>query len=172
VKLRRQLILVSSLLLTLPWAGCQYVQEMDKALRFAQQKSLTATVEAVSAALAQDVDNLYPQPQRLADLVANSTVRESEIFFHGIEFPISIDGYDDEWSSVPAVALSPDENSFYKSAIGQRQLHLFFHVTDADIIYHNPTLTPFENGDRIVLTLGNGRRYIMTSSAPGDLQVF
>ena len=38
MSLRRQLILVSLLLLTLPWAGCQFLREMETALRQGTEK--------------------------------------------------------------------------------------------------------------------------------------
>lgn len=62
--LRRQLLLVSLLLLSLPWAGCQFVREMEAALRHGQEQSLQATAQAVAAVLAERDELLYPDPQR------------------------------------------------------------------------------------------------------------
>ena len=49
MSLRRQLLLVSLLLLSLPWAGCQFIREMEGALRQGQEKSLQATAQAIAA---------------------------------------------------------------------------------------------------------------------------
>ena len=41
MSLRRQLLLVSLLLLSLPWAGCQFVREMEAAMQYGQEQSNT-----------------------------------------------------------------------------------------------------------------------------------
>jgi two-component system sensor histidine kinase ChvG len=64
VNLRRQLLLVSLLLLSLPWAGCQFIREMEGALRQGQMQSLQATAQAVAAVLEQQVELIYPYPAR------------------------------------------------------------------------------------------------------------
>ena len=62
--LRRQLLLVSLLLLSLPWAGCQFIREMEGALRHGQEQSLQATAQAVAAVLGEREELLYPNPLR------------------------------------------------------------------------------------------------------------
>ena len=51
MRLRRQLLLLSLLLLSLPWAGCQYVREMEGALQSGQEQSLLATTQALATVL-------------------------------------------------------------------------------------------------------------------------
>ena len=51
MSLRRQLLLVSLLLIALPWAGCQYVREMEGALQSGQEQALLATTQAVATVL-------------------------------------------------------------------------------------------------------------------------
>ena len=46
MNLRRQLIAVSLLLLSLPWAGCQYLREMERTLRSGQEMAVNATATA------------------------------------------------------------------------------------------------------------------------------
>ena len=64
LSLRRQLLLVSLLLLSLPWAGCQFIREMEGALRHGQEQSLQATARAVAAVLGEREELLYPNPLR------------------------------------------------------------------------------------------------------------
>ena len=59
--LRRQLLLVSLLLLSLPWAGCQFIREMEGALRHGQAQSLQASATAVAAVLGEREELLYPK---------------------------------------------------------------------------------------------------------------
>ena len=54
MNLRRQLLLVSLLTLMLPWAGCEFIRETEKALRATQQQMLAGTARDVASALAQD----------------------------------------------------------------------------------------------------------------------
>ena len=63
--LRRQLVLVSLLLLTLPWAGCQFVREMEGALRQGQEQALQATARAVAAVAGERRQLIYPDPARI-----------------------------------------------------------------------------------------------------------
>src|SRR5210317_1491717 len=59
MRLRRQLLLVSLLLLSLPWAGCQFIREMEGALRHGQAQSLQATARAIAAVLGEQEGLLY-----------------------------------------------------------------------------------------------------------------
>ena len=52
MKLQRQLMLVSLLMLIVPWAGCQYVREIDGAIRYGQEQALEATARAVALEVA------------------------------------------------------------------------------------------------------------------------
>ena len=64
MSLRRQLLLVSLLLLSLPWAGCQFIREMEGALRQGQAQALQATAGAVAAVVGERPALIYPQPER------------------------------------------------------------------------------------------------------------
>ena len=66
MSLRKQLLLVSLLLLSLPWAGCQFVREMEGALRYGQEQSMQATTQAIAAVLNHQPQLLYPTIDRLS----------------------------------------------------------------------------------------------------------
>ncbi len=59
--IRAQLLLVLTVFLVLPWLGYQYVQELERFLRDAHEKSLANTAEAVATAL-HDRARLFEQP--------------------------------------------------------------------------------------------------------------
>ena len=80
--LRRQLILVSLLLLSLPWAGCQFIREMEGALRQGQEQGLQATAEAVAAVLAER--GIAPPAISGADNAA--TAQQGDIVFVTVPF--------------------------------------------------------------------------------------
>lgn len=170
MKLKAQLLLVSLLTLTLPWAGCQYVREVEAALRSGQAQALAATVQAVTAVLAVSPQALYPDPSRLDDRPA-----AQPLYFKNTAQVFSIDGYADEWQDFARTSMSAGDGSGfrvqYQAAFRQGNLFLLFRVRDAAVVYHNPAQTELGNGDRLVLYLGNGNRYVLSTSAPGSMHV-
>ncbi|MFC6980907.1 hypothetical protein [Microbulbifer taiwanensis] len=65
MKLRRQLLIVSLVALALPWAGCQYLRQVDNALAQGQMQALEATASAVAARLASAPQLIAPDSERL-----------------------------------------------------------------------------------------------------------
>ncbi|GAB5451777.1 MAG: proteobacterial dedicated sortase system histidine kinase [Halioglobus sp.] len=172
--LRRQLLLVSLLLLSLPWAGCQFIREMEGALRHGQTQSLQSTADAVAAVIAADESSLYPQPERR--LAGNDERRDLYAFpAHG---PVIVDGYGDGWTEVPAASFgrSGDDTSLAVDVRVQSRgtsVYLLFDVTDNKVVYHNPGLSQEPNGDRLILRLwANDRRqdYVIATAAPGSVR--
>ena len=172
--LRRQLLLVSLLLLSLPWAGCQFVREMESALRQGQQQSLDATAQAVAALLGQREQWLYPYPDRL------ETHKDSglELYAHPMEQPLILDGYGDGWEEISGDRFDSDPDAAslavnYQAVTRKDYLYLLLKVKDPVVIYHNPGLSREPNGDRLILrTWQNNRRqeYVIATAAPGKVR--
>ena len=91
MSLRRQLLIVSLLLLSLPWAGCQFAREMEVALREGKERSLQATADAVAAVLRDRPDLIYPNPDR----ITSAEELRPSIYATPLNEPIFVDGYDD-----------------------------------------------------------------------------
>jgi hypothetical protein len=51
LSIRAQLLLVLTVFLALPWLGVEYVRELERVLRDAQQRALAGTAQAVATAL-------------------------------------------------------------------------------------------------------------------------
>jgi dedicated sortase system histidine kinase len=174
VTLRRQLLLVSLLLLSLPWAGCQFVREMEGALRHGQEQSLQATAQAVAAILGQREELLYPDPERRLTPVDERPL----LYAHPLDAPLIVDGYGDGWEDIPAARLQSETSSApfavsYRAATRKGVLYLLLQVQDEQVIFHNPGLSAEPNGDRLVLrTWRDGRRqeYVLATSAPGRIR--
>ena len=150
--LRRQLLIVSLLLLSLPWAGCQFIREMESALRQGQEQSLAATAAAIAAVVGQQPGLIYPNPDRLG------APRDEgrSIYASPLEEPLILDGYGDGWEGIDSVRLSaetddPHLSLSYKAVTRGDQLYLLLRVEDPEVIYHNPGLTAEPNGDRLIL---------------------
>ncbi|MFU8764315.1 MAG: ATP-binding protein [Haliea sp.] len=170
--LRRQLILVSLLLLTLPWAGCQFLQEMEGALREGQRRTIAATAEAIAASLSDQPQVLYPYPERLR----SADDLNGSIYAPALELDPVLDGYEDGW---PEAIQDTFENLDtrvpalrYRAGVRGGTLYLMLQIRDDSVTYHDPGLSPEPNGDRLVLvTWLDGRRqeYVIATPAPGSV---
>ena len=172
MSLRRQLILVSLLLLTLPWAGCQFLREMEGALREGQGRAIAATADAIAASLSDQPQVLYPHPERLrsADDLAGS------IYAPPLELEPVLDGYEDGWPEAVQGSFEDLDTRVpalrYRAGVRGGTLYLMLQIRDDSVTYHDPGLSPEPNGDRLVLvTWLDGRRqeYVIATPAPGSV---
>ncbi|KZX60545.1 hypothetical protein A3709_00270 [Halioglobus sp. HI00S01] len=170
--LRRQLIVVALLLLTLPWAGCQFVREMEGALRHGQAQTLQATAQAVAAVVGADTQIIYPYPDRLS---APAEERPS-VHAHPATLPIAIDGYAEGWEETPALTLQSQNTELalsIKALTRDDRLLLLVQVKDNEVVYHNPGLSPEPNGDRLVIRTWQAdwrQDYVIATAAPGSVR--
>ena len=67
--IRAQLLLVLMVFLTIPWLGYEYVRELERFLRDAQQKTLAGTAQAVATAL-HDRPRLFESPDAARESLA------------------------------------------------------------------------------------------------------
>lgn len=173
MSLRRQLLLVSLLLLSIPWAGCQFVREIELALRDGRQNAVAATGEAMASLLRANPDWLMSTGHQ-------ESANDALYAFRGAG-KIVLDGYDSEW---PAESLSVQVNSGdatsqleYKARLTTVNkadyLHIHFSIEDPDVVYHNPRVSWLGSGDRLVVLTHKDnlqREYVFATSAPGLMQ--
>lgn len=169
MSLRLQLLLVSLLMLVLPWAAYRYVQEMESALRQGQEQALLATGRAVALTLAGNetffpaLDIKDPLPPLYAGLLPH---------------PITLDGYADDWTDYPhdyrnaEFGNGVDAGTTLRYRLGQRDetLYLLLEVEDREKVHYRP-VEPRANGDRFVIRLANSEggftHLLVASSAAG-----
>jgi dedicated sortase system histidine kinase len=162
VSLRRKLLLVALTMLALPWAGWQFVRQMEVLLRQGQEQTLIASGKALARSLAAIGAELPPLGATL--------------YVHALDVPVQIDGYGDEWAALRAYAqnLGPAQDAQkLKVLLGAdaQWLNLMIDVRDttrrrADA--HDPDA---DRADHLTLTLardGATRRYLIASAAPGS----
>ncbi len=164
MSLRLQLLAVSLLTLVLPWAGCQYVREMEGALRQGQENALLSNARTVAAALENQVDLLYPTPEQMQP----SPAATRDIYAHDLTAAVSLDGYFSDWG-LDAKALShADSESIsidYAAGIHSRFLYLYVAVKK-----HSPG----RSGDDVVRICatniaGTGSCFDFSTIAPGRI---
>lgn len=169
VSLRTQLFLVSLLTLSLPWAGCQYIQEMEASLRHGQTDAMQATAKAVAARLASE-PNLW-QP-----LDHPHTSAAQHLYAHPLPSAGIVDGYNDEWEGLeftPRVFQSSRNQQFSAqvlAGIHQQTLYLLIRVNDPKLHYHHPSRATLASGDHIIVRTA-ATDYIVATSAPGGIEV-
>lgn len=140
--LRRQLLLFGSLSLALPWAGVQYVREMESTLRHGQAMALGATAHAVAARVASDESLLQLIARQNVDAGIMST--QPVIYAHPTLAPLPLDGYDDDWRNLAHDWQAPTPLGEFKTTprmwIARRgdNLHIFIKVVDASRQFYNP----------------------------------
>lgn len=172
MKLRTQLVFLSLLSLSLPWAGCQYVKEVGSTLRQGQLAALDATAKAVAARLAAEPTLFGRNWKR---------INTPTLYAHKLKQPLIIDGYIDDWRELklPSQKFSTDGDSTRQFSGSIRaakyldQLYLFVDVQTAQIDYHHPGSDQLASGDHLLLSRGyadgSSIDYALATSAPGSL---
>jgi dedicated sortase system histidine kinase len=169
--LNKQLLAVSLIMLCLPWAGCQYLQEMHGIMRTSQAQALMASSKAVAAVFSQQAALLYPHGERYPTANGNTQLPAS-LYFSPLQTSLWIDGYDEGWESLPETRyphpVDNQQRTSVRSGKFNQQLFLWFEVTDQQVVYNNPGTSLLEDGDRLVL-MTSSATYSFTTSAPGNV---
>ncbi len=174
--LRRQLFFVSLLTLLLPWAGCQYLREMESVVRQGHAQSLIATAQAVSARIAADEQLAGHLNQSMPGLA-----RRPVIYAHPLATAPIIDGYRDEWTDmeVASEVLGGIGRSAWRADLlaGSHAdfIYLWVEVNDANRQFYTPG-SDLRQVDHLRIVFaepdGTSRRYGLFTAAPGEAQVF
>ena len=171
MKLHRQLLVLSLLVLVLPAAGVRWVQEMELTFREQQVQVMNASLRETAASLA------------LRDLLPVPVDAEGSVYVQPVSSGLVMDGYFEDWlarrvssrvyESDSAIGAGP--SVLFSSGTDDTSLYLAFMVRTPDVVYYNPVGTPFKNGDRIQLSIGGGssgqpsQLYTIVTEAPGPV---
>ncbi|MGB5622133.1 MAG: hypothetical protein WBN65_06535, partial [Gammaproteobacteria bacterium] len=169
MKLAPRLLIVASVTLLLPWAGCQYIREVESALRDGQAETLGATADVLASALSNQLYSGLVDASGLRD----GPVATPGIYAHPLSRAPSLDGYADDWGLPDAALLTLPEplphdfTARYQLGTDGSSLFLFFQVDDDDVV------TGAE-GDRVRLRLGSADdgfiELLFAAQAPGPLE--
>lgn len=181
IGIRTKLLLISSVLLAIPWLGYQYVGEMEKFLRAGQESTLAGTARAVATAL-HNRPKLF-DGQAVGKGVANNA---RDLYIRSLPNTITVDGLAQDWPAVAddirvygpeSVVQEPNPNSAplasFKLRVGQQDDAFFalIEVTDPHVIYRFPRSNSVANSDYVEIALvspgGEFNRYTISPTAPG-----
>jgi dedicated sortase system histidine kinase len=169
--LRAQLLLLSIAVLAVPYAGVEYVRELERYLRESFSASLSDAARAVAGPL-------HNQPQLFPFSPAAS---ERTLYVHRLRHPIQLDGYTDDWSDYLGWAESffgSNPKSGFRLIVGRYQAnyHLLLQVRDEHLVWQRADQPDALDNDHVVLVLGdnygNPVRYHFAPTGPGSLRPF
>ncbi len=94
MRLAPRLVLISVVTLGLPWAGCQYLRDVEQALRAGQADTLAATTSAIAGLVASRPERFLVDPGRFE---AGRTA-SLDLYAHPLSAPPVLDGFGDDWN--------------------------------------------------------------------------
>jgi len=175
MKLRGQLLLVTSLVVVLPLLGLQFVAQVEELLRRGQEQALLDSARALV--------NVTPDPKNRQGVSEAGISDPEALYVHGARQPLLLDGYGDDWAGwldftdrlgpdgrqQRASLVPPDQDAPVSLALAQSPsgLHLLLQVFDGDTRFAGPDATP---GDYVELRFSGaaGRSSLrMVPTAPG-----
>lgn len=175
MRLRKQLFIVSLITLVVPWAGCQYVREVDLTLREGQSQALLATTKAVAARLGSDTSSI----EKIRRII--SPANTTSIYVHPLSSNITTDGYDEEWIANSFHAQTFRANAESRAQVQtvaglyRQSLYLFIRAWDEEYDYFSPAQSSPLQSDYLEITAvtssDESRRLIAYASAPGAVHV-
>lgn len=181
--IRIQLLIISLVVLILPWIGVQTIRDMENLLREQQVHNLMSVAETVAKGLSSVSELVSVHNQS-----TQQTPENSEIILTSTDYLINIDGYADDWPNRrirqtydSTNALQDGNNNTHISfalsgTLQNGKLLLLLDVND-NVLYQttNPETRPHD-GDHLLLGIGNARaeivrKFILSSNSPGWLSV-
>lgn len=144
--LRKQLLLVSLLLLLLPLAVLQYARQMESALVNVQTSALSASAQTIAVRLSAE-----PELQQYwASLIDNP----EQLYVHPLPWRPELDGYQDDWDDLGlAPSASNPDYQLYLGSYGS-SIYMLLGIT---------TQEGQQDNQPLILDMGDNTEYIIDS---------
>jgi len=137
-----KLVLVSSLLLLIPWVGLRYVRELERLLLRVQEQGLVSTARAVATAL-----NDRPNVLLSGEVYSVPASPERDLRVPNLDKPIVVDGRAADWEqagleprveSAPPLAGEPPFSFRYQVGRHGTGVYALFEVEDERVVLRDP----------------------------------
>ncbi|OAN11723.1 proteobacterial dedicated sortase system histidine kinase [Photobacterium jeanii] len=184
--LRTKVILISSLLLALPWLGYKYVWEMEKLLRQGQEQTLIGTTRAVATALNERPNLFNDQASFLSSVKLGR-----DLYAYELHSPIQLDGQLSDWQNFQSNIMDygrefsqysrrpySSQSLSFRHIIGKYQGHLYamFEVKDAFPVMRRKNSLRVNRNDHLIIGLtspdGSFHRYVIAAHQDGWVNAF
>ncbi len=180
VTIRAKLLLLSIVMLSIPYVGFQYLRETERYL----QSSLEDSLLAVAGALAVSLQNQ-------SRIFRNSSKTDQSgypLFVHSLSYPIHIDGYTEDWvdyldwsdrfaHSEQTLELGRSGPSF-DLVVGahEQNVNLLIRITDDSFVYQRGGLFDPNEADTVELVLNGDNSELQSvyfgTSGPGPVAAY
>ncbi len=172
MNLKRQLLLVSMLMLVLPWAGCEFIRETESALRSGQQQMLTGTARALANTMSQYAEE-FPQ-------AADRQRAGEQLYLHRLPKAPRVDGYVDDWQlrrgSLTTMSGTDGTVRVAIASFGS-SIYIYVEVSDHNIVYTTANTMLSDDGpryaDRVSLISSSPpyleQQFLFAAEAPGAI---
>ncbi|KFZ38688.1 histidine kinase [Shewanella mangrovi] len=185
IGLRTKTLVLSLFLLGLPWLGYKYVWEMEKYLRYGQEKTLEGTTQAVATAL-HERPKLFDKQASFLKQVEKGR----DLYAYPLNGPIQLDGKLSDWDEYRHKAMdygsdnrlflaeNSDSTLHFRHMVGKYAGYLygFFEVTDAHVVYRGRNSLAVDRNDMLAIATlapdGKFRRYVVANMQDGWLSAF
>ncbi len=177
LSIRTKVLLLSVLLLAIPYVGYKYLREMETYLREGLEYSLLGAAQALAGAL-------HDRPALFEQSLSQALRQSSVVYLHSIHHPIQLDGYPDDWQPLLSQARRYTRKDLLKGRFDEKSLsfrhlsgkygrHIYalFLVRDDRTVYRSHGSLRLDRCDHLRIAVetpeGYERRYILTTSSPG-----
>ena len=177
MNLKRQLFVASLLMLLIPWAGLQFVLELDDALRQQARQQLQSQAERLAEVAGDALVGLPPVATGTPAIYVNTVAGNLNLDGYGDDWPgYDSEGSEPEWqsTSTPAVGLPTLQ---WQAATDERYLYLLIRVNHRQPVFFNPG-RPEQGHDKLRIWLQPGsdnlapdarQSWLIQTPAPGQL---
>ncbi|MDL0430925.1 ATP-binding protein [Marinobacter sp. TBZ242] len=170
--LKRQLFIASLLMLLIPWAGLQFVLELDQALRNQAARQLQGQAGRIAGFVTEQLEASPAIKPGTPVIYADLLSRAPNLDGYGDDWP----GYDEEesrqqWQSSQKVSDSNGPEVSWQAAVNRNHLYLLVRVSGRTAEFFNPG-NPAQPHDRILLQFVDGdqtSRRLIRTQAPGAI---
>ena len=181
LSIRAKMLLMSCVLLAIPWIGFRYTAEIESILLVNQAEAVSNTARAIATAL-NDRPSLFQSP------IARDADASMSIVAHRLSRPIELDGRSDDWlnQGVELRALGREHvielaedievapiTLWHALGVYDNDIYALLEVIDERVLYVDAEHPRAENADHVRIGIqtpwGELRRYIVAAPGPGPV---
>src|SRR5690606_19504968 len=185
LSIRAKMLLVSCVLLAIPWIAYQYAGELERILRENQETAVLNTARAIATAL-NDRPSLF-----VAAPLPDALEGPNAILVYKLPRPITLDGRLDDWLAQGAELRALGSEHVIEQAadadiapitlwhavgVYDNDLYAAFEIFDEHLVYREGGQARVDAADHIRVGIhtpwGELRRYIVSARAPGPVTAF
>ena len=182
LSIRAKMLLMSCVLLAIPWIGFHYAAEIEGILRENQEQAVLNTARAIATAL-NDRPSLFQSPA-----ITPAAERAFSIVAYRLQRPIELDGRLDDWlaQGVELRALGREHvieqaadtdvapiTLWHAIGVYDNDIYGAFEVLDERVLYVDAENPRPESADHVRIGIqtpwGELRRYIVAARGPGPV---